>query len=142
MADMLHEIRVAASPKAVLDALSAQEGLRGWWTADSVAEPKLGTLAEFGFGNRAILFRMKIVKLTAEKIVWECLGDVEEWRGTSSIWNIQPAEGGTAVRFTHAGWKSVDGWFAPCNSTWGELMYRLRDYAEGKNLGPLFSGEA
>jgi hypothetical protein len=27
---------------------------------------------------------------------------------------------------------------ATCNSTWGELMYRLKDYAEGKNPGPLW----
>ena len=25
---------------------------------------------------------------------------------------------------------------ATCNSTWGELMYRLKDYVEGKNLAP------
>ena len=25
---------------------------------------------------------------------------------------------------------------ATCNSTWGELMYRLKAHAEGKNPGP------
>jgi hypothetical protein len=25
---------------------------------------------------------------------------------------------------------------ATCNSIWGELMYRLKDYVEGKNLAP------
>jgi uncharacterized protein YndB with AHSA1/START domain len=140
MTDMLHEIHVAASPKAVIDAITTQEGLRAWWTADSVAEPKAGTDAEFGFGKRATLFRMKIAELTAKKVVWECLGDVEEWRGTRLVWEIQPVENGTAVRFTHAGWKSVDGWFARCNSTWGELMHRLQNYVEGRNPGPHFTG--
>jgi hypothetical protein len=23
-----------------------------------------------------------------------------------------------------------------CNSTWGELMYRIKDYLEGRNPGP------
>jgi Activator of Hsp90 ATPase homolog 1-like protein len=26
--------------------------------------------------------------------------------------------------------------FRMCNSSWGELMHRLRDYAEGKKPGP------
>jgi hypothetical protein len=25
---------------------------------------------------------------------------------------------------------------ATCNSTWGELMYRLKDHVEGRNPGP------
>ena len=34
------------------------------------------------------------------------------------------------------GWRSTEGYFAVCNSTWGELMYRLKDYVEGKRPGP------
>lgn len=26
--------------------------------------------------------------------------------------------------------------YAMCNSTWSELMYRLKDYVEGRNPGP------
>ncbi len=140
MADMRHEIRIVAPPNAVIEALSTQASLRGWWTADSVAEPKVETVAEFGFGNRETLFRMQIVELNKEKIVWRCLGDIDEWRDTILEWNIQASEGGTRVRFTHRGWKSVDGWFALCNTTWGALMHRLRDYVEGRNPGPLFPG--
>lgn len=40
------------------------------------------------------------------------------------------------LNFTHGNWRSPGGYFAPCNSTWGELMYRLKDYVEGKRPGP------
>ena len=30
-------------------------------------------------------------------------------------------------------------YFVACNTTWGELMLRLKAAAEGKNPGPLFS---
>jgi len=26
--------------------------------------------------------------------------------------------------------------YAICNSSWGELMHRLKDYVEGRNPGP------
>jgi hypothetical protein len=36
----------------------------------------------------------------------------------------------------HGGWRSANDFFAICNSSWGELMYRLKNYLEGKNPGP------
>lgn len=49
---------------------------------------------------------------------------------------ITPTERGSGLSFSHAGWRSENEMFAICNSTWGELMYRLKGYAEGKNPGP------
>ena len=45
---------------------------------------------------------------------------------------------GTLLRFTHGGWKSETDYFFNCNTTWGELMYRLKSAAKGKSRGPLF----
>jgi hypothetical protein len=42
------------------------------------------------------------------------------------------------LRFTHGGWRSETDYFLNCNTTWGELMYRLKAAAEGKPRGPLF----
>jgi hypothetical protein len=38
------------------------------------------------------------------------------------------------------GWRSTDDYFATATA-WGELMRRLKAYAEGKNPGEHFSGE-
>lgn len=43
------------------------------------------------------------------------------------------------MRFAHADWKAETDYFASCNTTWGELMYRLKAAAEGKTPRPLFS---
>ena len=51
-----------------------------------------------------------------------------------------PAENGTLVSFGHRGWRRADGAMAPCNTVWGALMHRLRDYAEGVGRGPYFPG--
>ena len=114
--------------------------MKGWWTADSKADEKVGGKAEFGFDKRGMVFRMTIEKLDREKqVVWTCHGDHREWNGTTLTWNIAPEAMGSTLRFTHSGWKSVSEYYAMCNSTWGELMYRLKDYAEGKAPGPRWS---
>ena len=65
----------------------------------------------------------------------------DEWVGTEIRVDLEPAaDGGTRMRFGHCGWRSADGAYAGCNSTWGELMHRLRDHCEGNGRGPLFSG--
>jgi len=142
MAEMLHQIQIKASPEKVYEALTAQNGLRSWWTSDTVAKPEVGSVAEFGFNNRATVFRMRVAELTPNQhVIWECLGDIDEWIGTRLIWELKAADNNfTNLRFTHANWRSTEGWFAMCNSTWGELIHRLKNFAEGKTPGPHFKG--
>jgi hypothetical protein len=54
------------------------------------------------------------------------------------VFELEPRNGKTLVRFTHAGWAAATEYFVSCNTTWGALMYRLKAAAEGKAPGPLF----
>jgi hypothetical protein len=56
--------------------------------------------------------------------------------GTTLTWDLGSQDGGTTVRFVHSGWKAATEFYTICNSTWGELMYRLQAYAERMNPGP------
>ena len=137
MAEIKHQIPIKAAPAKVYAAIATQAGLRSWWTADSTADEKTGGKAEFGFDKRGMVFRMKIETLEpGKRVVLSCHGDHPEWDGTLLTWDVSPENDGTILRFTHSQWKSVSDFCASCNSTWGELMFRLKDYAEGKNPGP------
>ena len=137
MAELRHQIPIDASQDKVYAALATQAGLCGWWTADTKADQKIGGKAEFGFEKRKFVFRMKIEKLDPGKqVVWTCHGDHPEWAGTILTWNITREDDGSILRFTHSGWKSISEFCATCNSSWGELMYRVKDYVEGRNPGP------
>ena len=137
MADMNHAIQIDASPEKVYQAIATDAGLRGWWTADSKTESAVGGKAEFGFDDRGTVFRMRIEELRpGARVVWSCLGDPDDWKGTRLTWEMSQEDGGTMLRFTHGNWRATDGYFATCNSTWGELMYRLKDHVEGKRPGP------
>jgi hypothetical protein len=43
---------------------------------------------------------------------------------------------GTMLYFIHGNWRPPMEYFAMCNSTWGELMYPLKSYLEGRRPGP------
>ena len=137
MADLNHQIPINAPPTAVYAAIATQKGLASWWTADTRAEEKVGGKAEFGFEKRAAVYRMTIEALEpGKKVVWSCQGGNPEWIGTTFTWTIVPEGGGSLLRFTHGGWRAVTDMYAICNSTWGELMYRLKALAEGGKPNP------
>lgn len=69
----------------------------------------------------------------------ETLGDGKEWDVTRIVFALKEDQGKTTVRFAHADWKAKTDYFVSCNTTWGELMFRLKAAAEGKAPGPLFS---
>ena len=142
MADILHRIVIAAPPERVFDAITTAEGLRSWWTKDSTAEPKAGSVAVFKFNGGKVVFRMRIDALDpGRKVEWTCLGDWPEWGDTTLSWDLEPTDdGGTTLRFAHRGWKTTEKEYAACNSTWGHLMFVLKDYVEGKPVEPQFLG--
>lgn len=141
MHEMNHRILIKASPDAAFEALTTSKGLSKWWTGDSIADPVVGSIAEFGFSNRANLFLMEIEDLVPAKcVVWRCKGNPEDWVDTRLTWDITKTKDGVEISFTHAGWATNSAFFASCNSTWGALMFRLRDYLEGKAPGPMFKG--
>jgi len=137
MPDLRHQISIKATPQQVYAALTTPTGLAGWWTADAHAEQRIGGKAEFGFNRRGAVYRMIISTLDPGKqVIWSCQGDNPEWAGTTLTWTITADGAESVLRFTHGGWKSASDFFAMCNSTWGELMYRLKDYVEGNIPGP------
>jgi uncharacterized protein YndB with AHSA1/START domain len=137
MVEMKHQIVIKASPEKVYAAIATQAGLRGWWTADSSTDETAGGNAQFGFSKRATVFRMKIDKFEpCKRVLWICRGDHPEWKGTILEWILNPDGSDTILRFTHGNWQSASDYYALCNSTWGELMYGLKDYVEGRSPGP------
>jgi hypothetical protein len=83
-----------------------------------------------------MVFRMRIDELVpGKRVVWSCLGDQPEWSGTTLTWTISRENDVSVLRFTQR-WKAMTDMVAICNSTWGELIYRLKDYVEGRNPGP------
>jgi uncharacterized protein YndB with AHSA1/START domain len=135
MADIQHSIPIASKPEAIYPLIATAKGLAQWWAAD-VTES--GGAVELGFFNRTTVYRLRLqVDNPPVEAEWICdTGD--EWNGTHIAFRLEDRPSGTVVRFTHGGWRSETDYFLSCNTTWGELMYRLKSAAEGKPRGPLF----
>ena len=139
-APLVHSVTIQADANKIYEAISTGKGLASFWTRDSHAEPKVGSLAQFGFGGPSL--ELKVEELKQGRLVrWSSHGGFPEWVGTTVIWEIAPAEkGGSEVRFTHAGWPAelpqVD--LASVNYTWGRIVGRLKKYVETDKPVPFF----
>jgi hypothetical protein len=138
MADIQHAIQIAAKPETIYQLFATAGGFSRWWAMDIVEE---GGAIELGFFNRATTYRLRpYVNHPPSEAEWVCdTGD--EWNGTHLRFQIEATKSGSVLRFSHSGWRGETDYFVMCNTTWGELMYRLKAVAEGKTASPLFSRE-
>jgi len=136
MVDIRHAISITASPEEIYELVSSARGFARWWAAD-VTE-KAGGIVELGFFQRATVYVLQPVRLAPpSEALWICQSG-KEWQGTRIEFWLQALGANTMVHFSHAGWAADTEYFISCNTTWGELMFRLKAVAEGKGLGPLF----
>ena len=140
MPTLHHLVPINAPPEKVFAAIATQTGNRGWWTADSEVDGKIGGKAEFGFDKRQMVFRMTIEKLEPNRtLVMSCHGDQPEWAGTTLEWTVAPTPEGSVLTFNHKGWREITPFCTGCNSMWGNLMFRLKAYVESGKPGPQWS---
>ena len=138
MADIKHAIQIAARPEAIYPLFATAAGFGQWWATDIT---EADGAVELGFFNRATLYRLRLAAgHPPAEADWTCHTG-EEWNGTQIRFRLEPSKTGSLLRFTHGGWRAETDYFVNCNTTWGELMYRLKAAAEGKAPGPLFSRE-
>ncbi|MDQ6879765.1 MAG: SRPBCC domain-containing protein [Candidatus Dormibacteraeota bacterium] len=139
-APLMHSVTIEAEAGKIYEAISTGRGLANFWTRDSRAEPKVGSVAQFGFGGPTL--EMKVEELKPGELVrWSSHGGFPEWVGTTVVWEIGPAEkGGSEVKFTHAGWPAElpQADLASVNYTWGRIVGRLKKYVETDKPVPFF----
>jgi uncharacterized protein YndB with AHSA1/START domain len=142
MADILHRIPISAPGAKILPLITTSDGFRAWWTDDVEAKPEKGTIDRFRFHGGAVEFPFRVDEVSPSRVSMTCVEGPKvpaEWVGTRLAFDLLPAEaGGTDLRFAHSNWREADSNYMICNTTWGELMHRLRDAAEGKPRGPYF----
>jgi hypothetical protein len=136
MPDIKHAIRISAKPAQMFPLVATANGFGKWWATDIT---EAAGAVELGFFDRTTVYRLRLaVDEPPARAEWACdTGD--EWNGTRITFQLEASNPGTLLRFTHSGWRAQSDYFVPCNTTWGELMFRLKAAVEGKAPGPLFS---
>ena len=120
--------------------MATGKGFTKWWAEDVSGEPP-GRVT-LGFFNRSTIYVLSPKAVTpATRAVWLCESG-HEWEGTELRFELTPTPKGVMLHFLQAGWRDATEYFRMCNTTWGELMYRLKNDAEGHGAGPLFRRDA
>ncbi len=122
MIDLHHRIAIHAPVSVVFKALSTAEGL-AWW-CPHVERSEVGLVLRFD--ECATVLRMRLESESPEQVRWTCLGDLEDWRGTTLKWDLLPLDGATQVIFTHGGWPALTAHCATTNTCWGKLLFDLK----------------
>ena len=140
-------VLIGASPQAVYNAITAQEGLSGWWTPAAKAQATRNSIACFPFG-KGYSKEMAITALQPFELVqWNCIKGAAEWVGTHISFKLVPGSKeslattypeilgqieqlptteGTLLLFQHADWKAATLMFAECSYTWGQFLRSLK----------------
>ncbi len=87
---------------------------------------------------------MRVERLEPGRLVsWVCQGDFRHWTGTRITWEIRPAPNVAEVSlmFAHTGWAEdyPREEYAHGNYTWGQIVGRLKAYAETGQSQPFFA---
>jgi uncharacterized protein YndB with AHSA1/START domain len=140
-AALMHTVAISSEAEKIYQAISTGEGLASFWTRDSQAEAKVGSIARFGFGGPVL--EMKVEELLPGRLVrWSSHTGFPGWENTTVSWEIVAAkDGGLELRFSHEGWPAElpQGELASVNYTWGQVVGRLKNYVETGKPDPYFA---
>ena len=132
-----------AATDAVRAALDSQAGIEGWWTDDVAYDGGSGSTMSLGFPVAPRRFELRVDDSDADTVRWTSVGAFPpHWTDTVITWTLRPvADGaGTTVAFSHDGWADDGPLMATAAMTWGQLMLRLKSYAETGTGPALFRG--
>jgi uncharacterized protein YndB with AHSA1/START domain len=137
MPDIMHIVKIHASPERVYQALTTPEAIRNWWTRDAVLDSRIGGTGEFGFLERPNITKVSVAELTAPVHVgWKTISaGAPGWDGTTITFDLRADGSDTALAFAHRGFKQADGAYAATTTGWGYYLVSLKRYLEaGKGM--------
>jgi uncharacterized protein YndB with AHSA1/START domain len=141
MVEIKHLLHIQAPASEVYKAITEEEGLKNWWTNQTIAIPEEGAVIEFRFGEK-YHDKMKVVKLQPnQKVEWLCLVGESEWIDTTFVYDLESNEEKTVLRFTHGNWRESTDFFASCNYHWGYYLRSLKLLCETGKGTPFTDSE-
>lgn len=138
MPEILFRFDVDAPAETVMRAIKTTDGIKGFWTSQADVPEAVGETLELGFAIAPRPFDLRLEQSDEQQVVWRTESFPPHWVGTGIHWHVEPREGGSSVAFRHDGFSdAADAGHAAY--TWGQIMVRLKLYAETGRPDPVFS---
>ena len=129
MADILHRVGIKSSMDKVYQALTARDGLAGWWTNNTQGQSKVGSALQFRFDAGG--FDMKVLELDpGKRVLWQVIEGPKEWIGTKVSWQLRQEDDYTIVLFKHQDWKEPVEFMHHCSTKWAIFLMSLKALVE------------
>ncbi|TND07225.1 MAG: Activator of Hsp90 ATPase 1 family protein [Bacteroidetes bacterium] len=125
-----HLFHINAKPGDVYKAISSIEGLQNWWTIETSGNTEQNRIIHFRFGANGGPDMKVTESKPGEKVCWQCVSSPHGWLDHTFTFLLDENEGKTRVRFSHAGWKETDDFYAICSFSWGRYMESLRQFCQ------------
>ncbi len=114
----------------MIRALSTTEGIAGWW-GDTIGSTDEGGTFEVGFGSdRRIVLTVALVDHRRVEWTVKHAPHTPEWVGTTIVFDLTPAGGGTEMRFCHHGLSPQLECFDMCHEGWTHYLTSLVDFVD------------
>ena len=138
MADVLFQFDVDAPRAQVLQALKTTDGIKGFWTSRADVPETVGEVVKVEFAVAPLPFDLRLEQSDESTVVWRTESFPPHWVGTTIRWNVDERDGGSTVRFRHGSFGN-DGETGAVAYTWGQIMVKLKQYAETGKPDPVFT---
>jgi hypothetical protein len=138
MTDVMFRFDVDAAPVAVLEAVKTTEGIKGFWTSRADVPRDVGETLRLEFAVAPLPFDLRLEQSDDQTVLWRTETFPPHWVGTSVRWDVEPRDGGATVSFRHAGFTD-DEEAGRVAYTWGQIMVRLKEFAETGESNPVFT---
>ena len=133
MPDVMHLIRIRATPERLYTALSTADGIRNWWTRDADLECRPGGTGEFRFYDRSRLTRVCVSEATPfARVGWTVVASDAPggWAGTTILFDLRPENQQVKLIFAHRGFAAADEDYALVTTGWAYYLVSLQHYLE------------
>ena len=133
MPDIMHLVRIRATPESVYRALTTAEGIRNWWTHDAALDAAIGGTGTFGFRDRRVLTTVRVDALDSPvHVAWTTLASTAPsgWDGSTITFDLRAEDDDTVLAFAHRGLACADEGYARVTTGWGYYLISLQQYLE------------
>ncbi len=139
MPDVMHYLKIAASPDRVFEAITTADGVRNWWTRETELDPAAGGRGVFSFYGGRVVTKVHIDGLEPSAGVrWTVVSSTAPggWEGTTISFDLSPEEDDTVLRFAHRGFREAGDAYARVTTGWAYFLFSLQQYLQTGQGGP------
>jgi uncharacterized protein YndB with AHSA1/START domain len=131
MADILHDLPIAAPAARVFEMVSTPGGLDRWWSLRSEGKPHVGAVYALDFGP-GYQWSARVSRCETMRAFELTLVDaMPDWVGTRVRFTLDaPSSASTQLHFTHEGWPSATEHYRISSYCWAMYLRLLRRTVE------------